>query len=301
MWLLYALGSLIFNAAETTVDKVALVSSKTIDALSGTFLRVFLFCFYFGVGGAIGFLGTLRIFAPWPIIGIGIICAGSSLVYTYLLKRLEATGYTALSYLGPLLYLIIDTQFLKFRLTPFEVLGVLLLTAGGVMFVINPGQLKFKKEFTPIVFIMLAYNFFINAAQNYGFKYYYETRGLNEVSFYFNVWTIALIVLLGVMLASNKLGSLWHTVNGNQRFVKTIAVSKLFDAGNSWLWLHALALVTVSQVNATDAIYPLIMIGVVYIVQNVFKLKVEEKLSQGYLGFKLAAVGLLCLGGFLVK
>src|SRR5579859_3168208 len=168
MWIFYALASQFFNAAETTVDKVALVNNKGVDSLGGTFLRVFLFCFYFGVGGALGLLGNLRIYLPLPIIGIGVICAGSSFAYTYLLKRIEATSYTALSYLSPLLYLIIDTQLLKFHLSALEVLGVLLLTAGGIMFVVNPGQLKLKREFTPIVFIMLAYVFFIDAAQNYG-------------------------------------------------------------------------------------------------------------------------------------
>ena len=301
MWIFFAIGSLVLNSFETTTDKIALVGDKVMDYLAASFWRVFLFCLFYGLLGLTGTVGKLHIFLPLPLLIIGIFCASSSIFYTKLLKQIEATGYAVLSYMAPVLYLFVDIFIIKAHLTGLEAIGILLLASGGVMFVLNPKTFRVKKEFTPAVFGMLVYNIFINASQYYAFKYYFNRGLINEVSFYFNIWIVTLIVLVGFLVVRKKTSVTLHSLRDHKKFMATITLSKFFDVSSSLLWLHALAMATVSQVNATDAVYPLMMIAVVYIAQSLFKLKAEEKFSQGHLAFKLAGVMLLCVGGFLVR
>jgi len=50
-----------------------------------------------------------------------------------------------------------------------------------------------------------------------------------------------------------------------------------------------------------NALYPLILLGIIYLFQNILGLKTEERFSKGFLVLKLAAVLLLCVGGFFAR
>jgi uncharacterized membrane protein len=180
-----------------------------------------------------------------------------------------------------------DSYIIKAYLTIFQALGIILMTAGGLMFVIEPKKLKFKKEITPLVWFMLGYNFLLGAAEYYGFKYYFTNYHINEVTYGFNVWLVSLAVLLLAVLLSGKTKTLFSTITKRPDFIGYLTISKSFDAAQWWLYLHALSLAAVSQVNATSEFYPLMLVAIIYIAQHLFKLKAEEKFYQGHLAFKL--------------
>ncbi len=301
MWIIFAIGSLLAESIETAADKIALVTDETVDVLAATTLRVFFYCLVVGVVGWSGILGKLHVFIPAPILILGLLCGLSSIFYTYLLKHIEATGYAALSYASPILYLLIDTFIVKAHLDFLQIIGIFLLTIGGILFVINPKRFRLKKEFTPAVLAIFAFSFAINAFEYYSFKFYYSAGRINEISFYFNVFTIALLALAVTLILKGKLPQLKDTVLHHTGFMKTIFVSKIFDAICSILWLYAIALATVSQVNAMNALYPLMLMVALYIAQKVFQLTAKEDFSQKKSVVKFGAVLLLCVGGILIR
>src|SRR5689334_5040801 len=98
MWILFALASLVFQALEETVDKIAIVKDKAIDLFAATFWRNLLFWLWIVIFGVFGVLGPLKFFFTWPIFLLGILFMGTGFFYTYLLKKVELTRSAALSY-----------------------------------------------------------------------------------------------------------------------------------------------------------------------------------------------------------
>ena len=84
-------------------------------------------------------------------------------------------------------------------------------------------------------------------------------------------------------------------------YLKKVILSKGLDAIYAGLWFHAVGIAAVSQVSAVGALFPLILFGVVYLAQEIFGFKAEEKFSDGRLAFKFFAILLLCFGGWLVS
>lgn len=300
MWIFFAIGSLFSEALETATDKIALVKNKLIDPLAATFLRLIMVCLISAICGMLGFLGPLKLLLAWPIVLVGLLDASASLAYTYLLKHVEATSSAIVSYFSPLLYLAIDVNLLKTHLTPLQILGIFFLVFGGVIFALDPKKLRFKKEFTPIVWGLLAFNFIFGGFEYYTFKYYFADHRINEISFLFSFELICVFLLGLTVVFSGKISAVWRALTRSSYF-RMVGISKSLDVGASYLWLHALALATVSQVNATNSLYPLMLILVVYLAQNLFKFKAEEKFSGGHLTYKLIAVILLCAGGYFIR
>lgn len=301
MWILFAVGALLCQGVEESIDKIAIVGDKAVDTFAASFWRNVIFWLWFVIVGISGLLGSLTFFISVPIVLMAALFMGSGIFYTYLLKRIEVTAAAALNYAVPFLYLFIDLVILRLSLTPLQVAGVLLLTAGGLLFVTqHPKRFQLKKEFTPKIFGIFAYSFVVSGVQYYGFKYYFETHAMNEVSYYFNIWLVMTALFLLVIAARNQWETLWRAFREN-RYGPKMIVSKGFDAASSYLWLHALTLASVSQVQSTSALYPLILLGIVYVMQNIFRLNAEEEFSKERLVFKLAAVVLLCIGGFLAQ
>lgn len=300
MWIFYALGSLFSESLETATDKIALVKNKKIDSLAASFLRLLMVCGISGLVGILGILGPLKLLLLWPIILVGVMDAVASLAYTYLLKHIEATGTAIVSYFSPLLYLAVDTSLLKTHLLPLQIAGILLLVLGGIMFVFDPKKFRFKKEFTPIVWGLIAFNFIFGGVEYYSFKYYAGAHQLNEISFIFSFELVCIALLAAIVIGLGKYRAVWRGFTKTNYF-GLVGISKSLDLACMYLWLHAITLASVSQVNATSSFYPLMLIAVVYLMQKLFKLKAEEKFSRGHLAFKLVAVVLLCAGGFLIR
>jgi drug/metabolite transporter (DMT)-like permease len=299
MWILLTIASLIFGACMETVDKIAIVKDKTIDLFAATFWRNLLFLVWIAIFATFGVFGHLSLFITWPVVLVAVLFTGSSFFYTYLLKKIEVTSQAALSYASPAFYLIIDAVLLKLHFSAFQALGILLLTGGGILFTIDPKG-GIRKEFTPRIWMIFVYEFLVNGVEYYGFKYYFLSYQMNEISYFFNIWLVMMILLLLVVVLQGRWKTLWKAAQNHHYFAKS-ALSKFFDAAQSLLWLNAIALAAVSQVNAVNSLFPVILIGVVFVTQNIFGFKAEEEFSKGRLSLKLAAVALLCVGGFFIR
>jgi uncharacterized membrane protein len=299
MYILVALAAVVFEACMEAVDKIAIVKNTAIDLAGATFWRNIAFIIWIAIFGAIGIFGSITLLVTWPIMLLGLIFAGSAYFYTYLLKKIEVTSEAALSYASPALYLIIDAVLLGLHFSVFQAAGVLLLAGGGMLFVLDTKG-GIRKEFTPWVWMIFIYDFLVNGAEYYSFKYYFLGTHLNEVSYWFDTTLVMIAVLLLIALVQGGWKKLWHAASDHHYFAKCM-LSKFFDAGQSCLWLYAITLATVSQVSAIGSIYPLVLIAIVFVVQNVFGYKAKEEFSRGRLSLKFAAVILLCIGGFLIR
>ena len=299
MWILFAIGALVFQAVTATIDKIAVVKDKTINTLAATFWRQVVFWLWSCFFAVLGVAGSLTLFVRWPIVLLAMLFMASSFFYTYLLKKVELTGFSVVAYLSPFLYLLVDTIILKLHVSAFQTFGILLLTAGGMLFALNPKG-GIKKEFTAKVWGIFAYDFLMNGVAYYSFKYYSTTYQLNEVSYFFNIWMVMVAMLAVVVIFHSNRKTVWHTALSHGYLAK-VTLSKGLDAVCAYLGFHAIALATVSQVNGMSALFPLILVIVVYASQKIFKFKAGEKFSHGHIILKFVAVVLLCIGGFMAR
>ncbi len=236
----------------------------------------------------------------WPIFVLAVIFMGSGFFYTYLLKRIELTSASVVSYASPFFYFIIDAILLKVGFSTFQAMGILILTAGGMLFVIDPQRRGLRREFTPRILGIFVYDFVISGIDYYSFKYYFDVYHLNEVSYFFNIWLLMILLFLAVIAIRGSWKVVAHAALDHD-YIGKVTVSKFFDAASAYTWLHAIALSSVSQMNALNAFFPVALIIVVYIMQNMFGFKAEEEFSKGRFAMKILAVLFLCIGGFLAR
>jgi drug/metabolite transporter (DMT)-like permease len=298
MWQFFELGALVTSATQDVVDKFAIVRSESIDTFVASFHRTAFFLAATVAIGLLGPLGGLRLFFHWEVLLFAPLCVLSSLLWTYLLRNIEVMTIGAVFYLAPLLYLFIDTHLLGMHFSAKEIAGIALLVGGGVAFSIDGDSLRPKPELTRAVWGALMLVLFYNGAEAYLFKYLHATYDLNGVSFYASLWLLSTACLFALVLSQRKERLLIDKTA--RTYLPRVAVSKSCDAASSVLNAQALSLAAVSQVTAFDALYPLISFVLVLIVQEYFKMSLNEDLHRRRLPWKAFAVALLVAGSFLV-
>lgn len=299
MWQLYALGALIFQAGEEIVDKIVVISDLAIDTLVATFYRNAAYFLIALVVGLSGILGPMTFLLSWPIVLVGLFFIGSALFYTYLLKHIELTGASALGYTRPIIFLLVDVWILKADFTGAQIIGVLLLIAGGLLFVVNPLTRRLKSEYTPYIWLIFLYETISYAAEFYIFMYYAD-KGLNEISF---VFSTNVVMMIGLALITLWKGT-WTNIKalvGHHHYLLKMLLSKGCDFINVILLYNALKLATVSQVSAVEAFYPLILLAALYILQQDWKFKTGEKFDRVNLAQKSFGTIVLVVGIWLVS
>lgn len=298
MWQLSALGSLIAQALEGVVDKAAMVRDGHIHPGVATFWRNALLLFYVTVVGSLGFFGEMELVFSWPIIAFGCMAALSGYFYTYVLKKVEITGAYIETYLAPIGFLAIDLFVLNTDLSPAQIVGVIVLTAGGFALAFNARTHHMKREFSLRIWGVFLYWLIYDGTQFYLFKYLYEKGEVNEVSFVASVWLIAVSVVFLYLAFTGKAHLLF--AHAARRYVPVVAVSKIFDAASTLLWLHALSFVAVSQVAALNALSPLMLFLVALFVQKETRMNIRERVDKANISWKVVATTMLCLGTLLV-
>jgi drug/metabolite transporter (DMT)-like permease len=299
MWQLYALGSLIASSGESVVDKIAIVADRRIDSLVATFWRLALFFLFTIVIGFFGWLGGIQFSFNTLIVLVAAMGIGNSLIYTYLLRRVEITGIGAITYLSPFLFLIIDTRLLHTTFSASELTGIFLMVLGGFAFAIDGKTHHFKREFSPLVWLMLFYMVAYTGVESYAFKYLHDVSGTTAVGFTLSYGVLMVAGLLVLVVVRGESHLLWK--HAAKIYVPRVAISKAFDAAGSVLWVQALTLAAVSQVSAMEALEPLVLFVFTILVQDILRLRTDEKLSRGRMRWKAAAVSMLVLGGLLVS
>jgi len=300
MWQLYALGALIFQAGEEIVDKIVIVGDLAIDSLVATFYRNVAYCLIALVVGLTGILGPMILLVNWPIIVVGTLFIGSALFYTYLLKHVELTGASALDYSRPILFLLVDILIFQASFNSSQITGMLLLIFGGLLFVINPLTHRLKPEYTKYVWLIFIYETISYAAEYYVFKHYVGGGQLNEISYIFSTNVVMIIGLTIITVWKGTWKNLVSVATHN-RYLTKVMLSKACDFIYAVLLYRALKLATVSQVSATEAFYPLILLVLLYIVQKDFKFKAGEKLDRRSLVQKTLGTAVLVVGIWLAS
>jgi uncharacterized membrane protein len=106
------------------------------------------------------------------------------------------------------------------------------------------------------------------------------------------------IGLFIVALYKNSWNTFAYTARHNG-YIAKITLSKAFDFFYSLLWYHAIKLATVSQVNALESFFPLILLVMLYLSQEKFRFNAGEKLDRSTLVQKILATALLVAGAWL--
>ncbi|MDB4992193.1 MAG: hypothetical protein JWL75_438 [Parcubacteria group bacterium] len=297
MWQLYTLGAIAAEAIETIFDKAAIVRNVRIDSLVASFWRAFLFTVCTALIGVIGIAGPLHPFFHWSLILMALIGSCTSLTYTYVLKRVEITNISSIAYLAPVLLLFIDTNIAGTHLEQNQIIGVLLLVLGGIMFTLDMKTFRFKKELSWVVWLIFLFNLAYGAAEAYLFKHLNSAYGVDGVSFFSSFWLLSSIYILILVIVKGKLPLVF--ARSNRVFIAQTSVGKSFDAITTILWAQALTLAAVSQVSSFSSIYPLMLLIFVLLIQGALRIPLGERVDRSRLGWKVVATGFLVLGGFL--
>jgi drug/metabolite transporter (DMT)-like permease len=300
MWQIFTVAALVFNAAEITTDKVIMVANNKLDTLVASFYRNIIFLILSVAIGATGLVGVMHLRFDWPLVAVGGLELIGSIFYTILLKKVEMTGAAAIGYIAPFLFLLVDVFVIRAPLNFTQILGILLLICGGLIFVIDPLTRRLKKQYTKYILAILLFDVVIAGAQYYGFKFYSTGEGLNEISFMVSVWFWVALGLLALVIVSRKARLLYSTAVQN-RYLLKITASKSFDAIGGLFWFHALSLATVSQVNSFSSFEPLILLILLIVVQQIFKFKAGEDFTRLNLFQKTLATVILLIGAWLAN
>ncbi len=243
-----------------------------IDTIVATFYRNVAYCLIALVVGLTGILGPMVLVINWPIVLVGALFVGSALFYTYLLKHVELTGSSALDYSRPILFLIVDVLIFQAAFNSSQIVGMLLLILGGLLFVINPLTHRLKPEYTKYVWLIFIYETISYGAEYYVFKEYVGSGQLNEISYIFSTNVVMMIGLTAITAWKGTWKNL-VTVASHNRYLTKVMLSKACDFIYVVLLYRALKLATVAQVSATDAFYPLILLVLLYIVEKILNSK----------------------------
>jgi len=299
MWQAYSLTSLTAGAFETVVDKAGIVHDNVIDSYVASFYRLALFGLMTSLLGITGLLGELTIFLHWSTFALGIMAAFSTVMFTYLLRTVELTVIGAAAYLTPLLFLLIDTSILKLSFTSIQLFGIVLLVLGGLAFSLDGKTHHFKKYLSGRVWgIFFFIYIFYSGVEAYTYRYLHTTYDLSPVSFYATYICFGALLLFGVLVFKGRT----HLLISRPalRYIPYAAAGKAFDSVNSTLYITAISMATVSQVSAFNALMPLVLVAVAWVVQGVFGVRLKEHLDYRRLSWKIGAAMILVIGGFLV-
>lgn len=298
MWQLYAVGSLLTQAFQGVFDKAALTRDARLDAGVATFCRNAAYLFFVVLIGYLGIFGTVELTFSLPIVAFGALAALSASLYTYALKRVEVTGVYIESYLSPVAFLAIDVFMLQLDLSLWQMVGVVILSSGGFALAFNVHTHRMRREYSKTIWLIFLFWLFYDGAQFYLFKYLHESQGVGEVSFLVSTTLVTAAVLFMVLIVRRKAHLIFHRQALD--YTRMSLLGKGMDAISSVLWLYALSLAAVSQVTALNALEPLILLILSYVVQKKTWLNIREHIDRSSVVWKMGATVALCTGTLLV-
>lgn len=299
MWQIFALLGMFSNAVENSFDKYSLLKENNLDYLIATFYRVAVYTLILLLIGLLGWSKDLHVVTSLNIVLFGVVGALNSLSYTYALKKIEVTNIGTISYIGPALFLLIDTVWLHTPLSALQIFGVLLLVIGGIGFSIDGATKKVKKELSLKVFAIFIFWLIYGGMEAYFFKYMHTTQNIDATTFFANIWAWSGISLLLLVVLQRKAHLLFSY--SAKRFITKSVFSKTCDASSTLFTAQALTLASVSQVGAMGALSPLILLFVTFFVQGIFRFHLNERMDKANVLWKSFMVVLLVIGSFIVR
>ena len=303
MWQLYSLVSLLFGTVEETIDKATMVSSKTIGLLSAAWIRN---AISFGISIIVVMVinGAFPVmFISFPIIILGILYGISAITYTVLLKQVEITASSIMTSFIPLVFLPIDIFILDTHFLLRQVLGIILLVVGGIVFFYrgqNNASIITKKQMLILVSVFL-FDALVIGFESYLFKDYFTNLHLSEIDFLVNMWGVMFLFLTALIIGTSLYKRALPSIHLHKKYIQGSFFSKLADYGNSFFFLRALTIASTSQVSAIHVFYPVVLLVVVMATQKNMKVDLEEYLDHSSLIPKFCGVAIICLGAYLAR
>ena len=236
MWQIYSLISLLFGAMEETIDKATMVSSKTISHLNAAWIRNTI-SFLISIVVAIIINRALpTVFVSLPIIVLGVLYGISAITYTVLLKQVEITASSIMQSFVPLVFLPIDLFVFNYHLLPRQIIGIIVLVVGGLVFFYRKKtdtQSINKKQIFLLISIFL-FDAFLIGFEGYLFKDYFENLNLSETDFLVNVWGVMFLFLTALLILRSLYKRKIPTIHLHKKYIKGSFFSKITDYGNSF-------------------------------------------------------------------
>ncbi len=299
IWFIIAFMSILFLSFESLIDKLLVVNKeKSLDPLVASFFRNFAFFVIIAISGVLGVFGKMNFFATWIIFVLGAFWILNSLAYDFLLKNIEISRSSSITYIFPLLLLPLDILIFGEKFLPINVAGIFLLVLGSLTMSLSFSKGTLKNLFSWKVYLFLFIKFIILAFSLILFREYNILYGLNEVSFYFSVWIFVILTYLPIMFFKGKMRKIVKTASENKFLLKTF-VSKSFDVGGSILSLIAITFTNMTKVEAVGSFFPLLVLIFAFIFQKLgFNLKENFSIKttiQKIIGITLIIFGSIIL------
>ena len=299
IWFVLAFMSVLFLSFESLIDKLLVVNKeKSLDPVVASFFRNFAFFAIIAVSGILGIFGQMDFFATWATFTLGAFWILNSLAYDFLLKNVEISRSSSITYIFPLLLLPLDILIFREKFLLINIIGISLLVLGSLTMSLSFSKGSFKNIFSWKVYLFLFIKFIILAFALILFREYNVSYGLNEISFYFSVWIFVILTYIPVMFFNGKIKKIIKTASENKFLLKTF-VSKSFDVGGSILSLMALTYINMTKVEAVGSFFPLLVFAFAFILQKIgFNLK--ENFSTKITIQKIVGITLIIFGSIIM-
>ena len=105
-----------------------------------------------------------------------------STAYTLALKRVNVTTLSVLSYIAPLIFLVVDNV-IGHTFSAIQIFAIVGLVLGGIGFALDE-RLTIDAPTLGLLVFMLGYS----GAQFYYLQYLHKTEAVTGISFFANVW-----------------------------------------------------------------------------------------------------------------
>lgn len=299
MWQIFSFFSVLAGTIEETVDKATMVGSRAVDIVGASWLRnsALLIVTFFG-GWLIESQVPVFVWSA-PILILGILYAIQALFYTGMLRHVEITTSSLLDSLIPLVFLPIDIFFIGAPFLPRQVIGVIALVVGGVIFFWKRGNIT--RAHVRLMLMAFTFDLVIYGLESYSFQSLFESGSVSVVDFLWSMWSVMVIVLTIMFAAVCLYQRTVPKVSHYTRYLRGSFIAKTADYTGSFFYLQALTLASVSQVAAMKSIYPLVLIGVAAVAQKHLKINLDETLGRKTFLQKVIASAVVCVGIYLIR
>lgn len=278
--------------------KIVIWKEFSLDPLIGSFYRnlafyIFLIIFWLSVD----YFWKMYFFISFPIIFRSFFHVFKSIIYDYFLKNTELSRYNSLTFIFPIILVLIDNFFLWESYTFYEIIWIWLLIFWWWIITIERKTKKnifsFKQWFLLLIWFLIWWAQFIL------FKYYNETIWLNEISFYTSSWIFVLLFFIIQIIYKKKFNILISTAKHDWFFLKTLSW-KFLDSLWWLLILKAISISTVSKVYSLESIYPIFTFLLVIFLMKVVKINMKEDLDTKNIWYKIISILLISIWWYLL-
>jgi hypothetical protein len=269
MWQFYALGAIAFNCLENIMDKRAMRGE--VDSIVASFIRVSLYILI--VCPIVSLFGhTITWHFDVGFMLFGVLNTFISAAYTIILRRVNITTITMLSYIAPLAFLFIDHMIgAKFSL--IQVLAILGLAVGGIAFAMDD-----RPQLDAKTILALLWMFCCTGGEAFYVKHIHNTTNMDIISVFANIWGWVVIYLGLTLMVTGR----WRKLFTQEAltYSKWSVAGKSLDVMNSLLWSFGIAMTTVTQFASMDVFFPPLMLILVLIFQGLLKVDLGEPLHK---------------------